>query len=214
MSEVRFKCEKENIVLKIADIQMVKNLDEGMITSKIMDLTIVYYYILMHYKNFAVTIPLTIEILEKLNMNNDDLYKLALENTLRLNPPEIMLFEDAIKHFNLFFVQEKCEERKDASKDVYLVTNNYGTGAVGILDRNTLDFLAGKVDDDLAIIPSSSHEILVLAKNHKRLREWVWSVKETHEKTLEMDERLSNNIYFYNKATKEFNYQSADDFIV
>ena len=213
MQTARFKYDKENIVLKIADIQKLKELNKEMITSKIMDLTVIYYYTLFHNDKMSVSIPLSKEILEVIEINRQDLYKIALSNTLRINPPEIMLFEDFEKRFLSYSMSEENEEYKNASKDIYLVANDYGTGAVYILDRNTLDIIADKLQDDLAIIPSSSQEILVLAKSHKRLSEWVLAVKEAHELILDKDERLSNSVYFYNRDTKEFSYQSADDFV-
>lgn len=213
MKPATFKFDIDNVVLKIADIQMVKELNEDMITSKIMDLTVIYYYTLFHNEKLAVTVPFPKEALEVLEISKQDLYKIALSNTLRINPPVIMLFEDFEKSCPSYAMLEKTEEYIEASKDIYFVANDYGTGAVYILDRNTLDLIADKLQDDLAIIPSSSQEILVLAKSHKRLREWVIAVKEAHELIFDRDERLSNSVYFYNHDTKEFIYQSADDFV-
>ena len=213
MKPATFKFDIDNVVLKIADIQMVKELNEDMITSKIMDLTVVYYYTLFHNEKLAVTVPFPKEALEVLETSRQDLYKIALSNTLRINPPVIMSFEDFKKSCPSYAMLEKTEEYIEASKDIYFVANDYGTGAVYILDRNTLDLIADKLQDDLAIIPSSSQEILVLAKSQRRLREWVIAVKEAHELIFDRDERLSNSVYFYNHDTKEFSYQSADDFV-
>ena len=69
---------------------------------------------------------------------------------------------------------------------------------------DTLQKLAERLQDDLYIIPSSVHEVLLLPVHGRLCREEVDSmVKEVNRSVLKPQEILSDHVYIYSRVSKE-----------
>ena len=81
-------------------------------------------------------------------------------------------------------------------------------GANIIADKNMMEKISQVINDDMYILPSSVHELLILPKENakdlgmtpKALGEMVREVNRTQ---VEPKERLANHVYEYNRDTKE-----------
>lgn len=76
-------------------------------------------------------------------------------------------------------------------------------GSIGILCPDLLKNFADEIQDDLYIIPSSIHEVLLVpagetAGNGRELSEMVQEVNRTQ---VEREETLSDHVYFYSRET-------------
>ncbi len=93
------------------------------------------------------------------------------------------------------------EEKETGSlpTECYVITNkDYIYGAVGILRTDLLEGLSDILQCNFYILPSSLHEIILLAdqeeKDTETLREMV---REINREVVEKDEWLSDQVYYY-----------------
>ena len=84
---------------------------------------------------------------------------------------------------------------------LYVFTNEEKhDGAIRILDREAVKQAAQELDDDLYFLPSSIHEWMVIpAKEVYSI--WVLQeiVKSANQEVVAPEERLGENVYFYNR---------------
>lgn len=87
---------------------------------------------------------------------------------------------------------------------MYVITNDKGVnGATSILYKDELQKLSDKTNSDLYILPSSIHEVIAIPASMGEPNELAKMVKEVNFNEVQLDERLSNQVYHYNKKTKE-----------
>ena len=82
---------------------------------------------------------------------------------------------------------------------MYVITNRAGVnGAVYIMYDEVLQGLAQETGSDLYLLPSSVHEVMAVPAygNPASLAQMV---EEINVKEVELEERLSNNVYHYDK---------------
>lgn len=86
----------------------------------------------------------------------------------------------------------------------YFISNvRHKHGAIAILYENVLDELAQKVGTDLYLLPSSVNEFVAVSVEGEDLDKLEEQVHYVNITRVEFNERLSNQIYHYNKDTKE-----------
>lgn len=129
---------------------------------------------------------------------------------------EEMLFNAAMENMDTPIYKPLLGELANITEDdlelfeednrMYIITNKeklYGVFG-SMFDTYALRFISHKLNDDLCIIPSSIHEILVIpmkdTQNVKFMREMVRSVNDSQ---LKRQEILSYNVYKFDKATQE-----------
>jgi hypothetical protein len=146
--------------------------------------------------------------------DRESLYQTALNNTVHVSPPRVNAMSDIIlgsqedKIKNLFPLSDFTER----PNEVYVLTNNrFSHGAAVMLYPGVLQFLAEKCEGSLYIIPSSIHEILFMKDNGNMsgggLRVMLTSVNHG---SLEPEEVLSDEVYYYNKEEKILTNTASD----
>ena len=87
---------------------------------------------------------------------------------------------------------------------MWVVSNNRGIdGAVSMLYENELHELAGKLENDLYILPSSVHEVIAVPTDLASPEELAEMVAEVNMQEVSLDERLSNQVYHYDKDLRK-----------
>lgn len=101
----------------------------------------------------------------------------------------------------------EIDESMEAKFRLYFLGNHTRAyGAVAILRSDILEKFAEEVGGNFYIIPSSIHELLLLpdrdidGKADAEIKEMIESV---NEEQVSCEERLSYNLYYYDKATKK-----------
>ena len=135
----------------------------------------------------------------------DFLYQIAMQNTPSILP---FVFERMDDYF-----ERVMEHPFPFLEDLhmYLLSNKIKIhGASCMAYPGLLKTLANELDDNLVIIPSSIHELLILPKtlinkryNIEHLNQMVRDVNETQ---LTDDEILSDHIYLYMRDSEEIIY--------
>lgn len=89
----------------------------------------------------------------------------------------------------------------EAAPPLYVLTNTYRTnGATVLLYDDILKELSDLFEKDLIILPSSIHEVLILAADEndgQNLDHYTAMVKEVNASQLQDEEILSDHAYYY-----------------
>ena len=89
-------------------------------------------------------------------------------------------------------------------QQMYVISNNKGiNGAVSMLYEDGLHDLAEKLGSDLYIMPSSIHEVIAVSTDMGNPNELAAMVAEINMDQVALDERLSNQVYHYDKELRK-----------
>lgn len=122
------------------------------------------------------------------------------------------IFDQALKNteYVVSTIEEKLLGLIPAGSDsgMYVLSNKYNAyGASAICNTDLLEELAVKLDSDLTIIPSSTHEILAVKftpdMDIAEVNEMVIAV---NGEAVDPTEQLSNHAYYYRKGSKQLTW--------
>lgn len=171
-----------------------------------LDLAVVFYIIVSESEDGQMTALIHDEHLSMWNVTREDLSDFAEKNMATLLPCRITPIEDAI----LAIDEEELpggayelpgEEADLFPVDLYVLSNERGiNGAACLLYRDVLKNFADQVGDDLVILPSSIHEVLLApskkALSYDELNEMIYYINRSE---VPMEDRLSDHIYYYSR---------------
>lgn len=171
-----------------------------------LDLAVVFYIIVSESDDGQMTALIHNEHLGMWNVTREDLSDFAEKNMATLLPCRITPIEDAI----LAIDEEELpggvyelsgEETDIFPVDLYVLSNERGiNGAACLLYRDVLKNFAEQVGDDLVILPSSIHEVLLApskkALSYNELNEMIYYINRSE---VPMEDRLSDHIYYYSR---------------
>lgn len=137
-----------------------------------------------------------------LKMQDNKLYKLAVENTQQLFPAKIKILSDIV---------DLGEEAPEASEckvlETYVLSNDRDFyGANVLLYPDTINKIREFVKGDAFIVPSSVHEFLIFKTDGLSADILNRSIEIVNQTTEDPEEILSNNVYQYDyKSNVLFN---------
>lgn len=174
---------KECVVIELINKDNNKTLLSTCPNRDFLDLAVIYrWMIALPDGSFNSAIVTDRMMNGELRCDEEELYRLAFENTKRLLPPVI----------------EKIEENFN------VITNSKFThGATAMIYDEYLAQVAENMKSDLYILPSSIHEVIaipVLLRDVKSLTEMV---KDANQTVIDKRDMLSNNVYIYEYTEKK-----------
>jgi len=141
----------------------------------------------------------------------NELYAVAHANTQRILPGSIRDMEDIFDDFAdstdeaimaqlaLFDEEEREANRK---KPMYVATNTERmNGAITILYDGLLQDFAERVGDDLYLMPSSLHEMIIVPAMGTKPQGLGLIVQDYNRLLAEPGEILSDSLYYYDRFT-------------
>lgn len=196
-----------------------------------LDLSIVFYCLLDNdYLGSATALIHNIHK-DMWNISTEELYGIAKQNTPKILQYELKNMNELIREILVDDLQKTIYERDDRYdencnmpgpeevadgllKDIssareqismYVLTNKQRTnGAACILYENVMEEFAWSVGEDLFVLPSSVHEvILVPAVRGINEEELTQMVREVNSEELDEIDILSDHVYFYSKVRNE-----------
>lgn len=206
---------KKKVVFQLINTEQNQEMIKNMPHRSFCDLTIIYRLIGAWGEDEGQTtfsIAIHNDLAERLSLNEEELFHLATENTKRLLPPVITTINEVVK--KLFAEQgissEEIEEidmmmaNQPPEMQMYVLTNHQNSnGAANILYEDLLYELAQKLDSDLYILPSSVHECILTSANMGDPYFLAKVVAEINLTEVELSERLSNQVYLYDKDLRK-----------
>lgn len=188
---------KKTAFVKLINTERNKGLVEYLISKQFLDLSAVVKIILKKDKVNMITTPLLKEDAEILGMTEEELYAIALENTVRLFPPKLM----SLGKFIETSVGEKLPY-EEGMVNLYILTNKEEVnGAVYFMITEVIGKIADALEDELYIFPGSVNEVYIaraseLKKSVDELKEMVRDVNDT---SVDEKDILSYSVYHYDK---------------
>lgn len=167
---------------------------------RFLDLAIVFKIVLSEFEMESATILIHNSFLDMWNVEVDELYALAKENTYKIYGVDFANITECIANLLDDEIMEQLEEKLS----MYILTNcRKVNGASCILYEGLLDKIARGLQDDLCIIPSSVHETIIAPASCISENELKETVKFINGTELAIHEILSDNIYFYSREKGE-----------
>jgi hypothetical protein len=166
------------------------------------DLAVLFYCMVYANGETQANILIHRDHLSLWDIDADELYRLAVENTARLLPPQIIPMSRVLQE------NASCggEELTEQGLPMFILTNEYRThGATTLLYDGLLSQLAEKFESDLIVLPSSVHETILLPisdPDEADFAHYNRLVQEVNETQLADDEVLSDHAYLFSREEK------------
>lgn len=201
---------KSKIVYKLIHTAANINLLKDIPSIPYLDLSIVFYLYLDESPSGQMTALIYNHHLAAWDTSIEELYQLASQNTPFLFPPDLKTMSQIMQEI----LRRNCdnEETLDFMQDfsksqplspLYVLTNSAGiNGACTILYPKVLQNLSQQLKQDLVILPSSIHEVLLVPfDEHISLDELSDMVKQVNQAEVAMEEQLSDHVYYYSYSS-------------
>lgn len=175
------------------------------------DLALVFYYALEDARIGRAAIMIRNSHLRMWGIDRNTLFCDAGKNMRTLLPEELMPMQQMIREILHEETRETDMARlpeelsfaaaKDEGISMYVLSNKERIyGAASILYSEKIKYLAGKLDKNLIILPSSVHEVLLVPDNGHMEKDFLHNmVKEVNDTHVEPEEILSYNVYYYDR---------------
>lgn len=225
---IDIKAAINNTVLMLVNTAQNEELLKAIPHRKFFDLSIIYKWVVeVREDGSRATATITNSLLEQIGVSEEELYIKAVENTARMYPLRIDFSlnimrenlerglaeaEDPREQFTYKMALAEIDEQLSHSECLQVcITNDIGVGgAIYMCDKAILSKAADMLEsDDIYILLSSTEEVLCLsAKEGMSVPDYeqhlVNMVREVNDTQVEVENRLSYNVYYYNKVTDEF----------
>lgn len=199
---------KEHVVLRIINAKMNEELLQQIPHICYLDLAIIFVCLIASEGKETVSFVIRNSISDTIGLSTSDLYGMAKKNTKSLLPTVVKSMNDALSGLLAMNSQEEEFELFDDSASrspaMYILSNKLGNyGAAAILDNEALFRLSKQLNDDLYVIPSSIHEIIAVPCSIGASHELKEVIFEVNRAEVKEEERLSDNLYYYDRITKK-----------
>lgn len=191
---------KPQIIFKLINYERNLALLKEIPHIRYLDLAIVFQFMLTDVKKNHATVLIHNHHLDYWKVSTEELLSFAHQNTPRLLPSEF-------KSLTCLMIQaiESEEFELPSTPPMYILTNKkHIAGASAILYQGLLGNIAKDFQQDLVILPSSIHEVLLLpVDSPENMSFYSQMVRDVNSAEVSEDEILSNRAYYYSRATGE-----------
>ena len=199
-SRINLQGAPESIVMSLVNTQQNREMLGYMPHREFEDLSIIYRYVI-DTGNPVESVPVTVEMAERIGMGEEELFHAAVENTRRFFPPTAELLNDVIVEMFMDggFSEEAAREMGNAIQTpIYCISNKMSiNGAVSMLYGDVIHGLAERLGSDLYILPLSVHEVMAVPTEGVEPNELAELVEKNNMSRIRLSERLSNQVYRY-----------------
>lgn len=156
----------------------------------------------------GMSIKITKDLLEKWEVDTDEVFKLAKENSQKKFPAEIKDMREVMAGVFNLSLEEFIEMTGDNMPSQYVLTNKEGVnGATCLVYDNVLEIAANIINDDFAILPSSIHEVILQPiLPGIDLETLSKTVREVNMEEVPKEDILSDHAYIYRRKTGLLEY--------
>ncbi len=200
---------KERIIYKMVNLDMNRELLQNIPYITWNDLAIVFCFLVDGGGDSYATILIRNEHIAMWHTDAEELYKLASSNTPSLMIDEIDSMENVIGEILMRRYPDDGDEYAglfgSGSPCMYVLSNDRRIfGATCMLYSEHIRELADSFDSDLFILPSSIHEVIILPDIYDCDTDYMRNiVREINETQVDVEDRLSDNIYRFERDTNE-----------
>lgn len=155
---IDFNAAKDNIVFQLVNTEQNKEMLQDIPNRSFQDLSIIYRWIVKTDVEGIQSTVIHNSLAEKLGTSEEQMFKLAVENTRRIFPPTVKSMNDVIR--DMFMKDGMPAEIADmmigempAEQTMWVISNDRGiNGAISMLYEDKLHGLAENLGTDLYIM--------------------------------------------------------------
>lgn len=189
---------KGRIVFRLVNREANRELLKDVPYLEFLDLAIIFHILveLDEFGDSMATLLIRNEHFQLWNIQTEELFRIALENSQRLLPIEISSMMAVVEDI---IPEEEKENFADGEDYMYILTNrrrNFGAGV--ILYPEQLKNIGIYLKEDFYVLPSSVHEVIILPKSRAVGKENLSAiVYEINHTQVAGEEILSDRAYYY-----------------
>lgn len=205
---VDFRSLKDNVVMALVNTEQNREFLKDKPHREFQDLSVIYRWIVGTREDGIASVVVNDSMVKDLGMTADELFQAAVQNTKAMFPPKVT---DMAEMMMSLMMPEGADPEMvaafgglmtdiPAKEKMWVITNEKGiNGACSMLYEDILHDLAKEVRTDLYILPSSIHEVIAVSVETADPETLTEMVQEVNMGTVDLEERLSNNVYHYDK---------------
>lgn len=200
-----FEKAKERIIMKLINTSRNETLLSRVPHIPFHDLSIVFLCSVSDFLSGYATILIYDHHMKYWEKTTEELYKIAQANTPCILPPRL----DNLQQVFEYLTNERLPFLEDLNASI--LTNKLKVhGATSIVYPGLLEDVATLYEDNLIIIPSSIHEVLIIPessmyKEHTK-DDFNRMIQDVNTTQLANHEILSDHVYVYHRETKEITF--------
>ena len=196
---------KSRLTLRLINYEKNRQLLREIPHIPYLNLAIVFYCLLEASETQQAAILIYNHHLRHWHVDKESLFDLSLKNSPHLLPSQL----ENMKEILALFGEESPEEEPTLS--MYVLSNTYRShGAAAILYPSLLSRIAAELQQDLIILPSSIHEVLLVpAPDFPDYDAFRSMVREVNEMQLPDEEVLSDQVYLFSRESGEITIAPA-----
>lgn len=207
---------KKLLTARIINSEMNRELIQEIPHIEFLDLTIVFYVTVDLGQQGIGSVLVRNEHMKYWDVDVEDLSKAAFEENRIFDQAVIQSMESILRGMiedELMSDQIKVSEADISgmidgiitqNSMMYVLTNkDKQFGAIELMDVNTLEMIASKLESDLAIIPSSVHELILLKLEDRSSADMLAGMICDVNQTLNVSDKLSDHPYFYEWGSRK-----------
>lgn len=202
--DLDFNKIKDKVILELVNSENNKGLLENIPHRNIADLSVIYRWTI-DANNYGITSAIvTNQVAEEINLSENDLFKSASENLKKTSPATIKSLEVVMGIMNDQLEKNDQGIEIDDPDSIYVISNTRKQyGAAAILDTELMSNIAEQMDSNIYILPSSIHECLLVSDRFGKPEQLQQMVREVNSTEVDIKDKLSDNLYVFNKDTKK-----------
>lgn len=207
--DLNFDKLKDHVIFTLVNTEQNKELLEKVPNKPFQDLSIIFRWVVSVGNEQMSSAVVNESMMKQAGMNIDELMEAAMENTKRILPVSIYNMEDMLMGLvsdepEMDFFRSMAATERPPKETMWIISNSMGmNGASAILYEDKLHELAEKLETDLYLLPSSVHECIAISVDMGTPEELAEMVQSVNMNEVELKDRLSNNVYHYDKDLRE-----------
>ncbi len=195
---------KDRICLKLMNYEDNKELLDDSPHIRYYDLALACIYLTEKVDDSGLqSLQIRNEFLKMWNITEKELLQQAIENAPKLMQPQILPMQNVLSEIPGF-------PAGAGHKNMFILTNTERfLGAVCMTFPGVLSDFAEKMGYDLIILPSSTHEVIIVLDDgtiFKDLDEYNPVISSANEKVVDEGERLSDHYYRFVRETMKLEF--------
>lgn len=199
---------RDKVVCKLINAETNRKFLQDKPYTSVEDLAVIYQILLPVNTEGNATVTITNALMDHYGITVAQLHDQAMRNMDILQPHCFMSMKQALTG-----MPDLPEEADLTMPDIpmFVLTNNTKVnGAAAILNDSTRQIIAGQVGGDFCILPSSTHEVLIIPKDETAdLKEFEKMVQSVNREMVAEEEFLSDHVYEYDSQSHEFSMATA-----
>ncbi|MBE5928433.1 MAG: hypothetical protein E7267_03545 [Lachnospiraceae bacterium] len=194
------------IFYRLVNYEKNKELLEELPHIRFLDLALTFHYLYNADTDMMQSLRITNKIMEQWQLEIEQLIEIAEKNTPELFPDKIDTIKNVIESLMDKKLEDVLSEDELAERrEMYVLTNEKSiNGATAIFYSDKIKELAELYQQDIVILPSSIHEVLLLPIESEEetgmLQSLVESINKEH---VAKEEVLSDTVYIYDRQKGE-----------